>query len=141
MISAKELEDRDKNKKNVKKELYTKILTQLCRRIKLHHEIGRSECTLYIPEFIIGYPSFDIEQMTVYMHRQLSRLKYRASVLYPGVIHVAWGEAAAEASSSSKKKKAAAVASSLDDEEDLPSLANLKKAADTLRKKYETTTK
>ncbi len=138
MISAKELEDRDKNKKNVKKELYTKILTQLCRRIKLHHEIGRSECTLYIPEFIIGYPSFDIEQMTVYMHRQLSRLKYRASVLYPGVIHVAWGEAAAD--EPAKKKKAAAVAS-LDDEEDLPSLANLKKAADTLRKKYETTTK
>ena len=140
MISAKELEDRDKNKKNVKKELYTKILTQLCRRIKLHHEIGRSECTLYIPEFIIGYPTFDTEQMTAYMHRQLTRLKYRASTLYPGVIHVAWGEAATTAEPE-KKKKAAAVVASLDDEEDLPSLANLKKAADTLRKKYETTTK
>lgn len=133
MLSAKQLLEREKSKKDVKKELYTKILTQICRRINLYHTVGHIECTASIPELVFGYPAFDLDQMTLYMHRQITRLGYRASILYPGVIHIAWGTKKEEPD----KKKSSATLPPME-HDDLPSLANLKKAADTLRKKYDT---
>lgn len=136
IVSAKDLEDKNTLKKNARKELYTRILTQLCRKIQMYHELGRTECAVDIPEFIFGYPTYDLYNMTVYMHRQLTRLKYRASVLEIGRLYIAWGP------KPQKKvvvKKTTADKADLDG--DLPSLANLKKAADELRKKYTSGTK
>jgi hypothetical protein len=129
-LSARDLEDRNKNKKSVKKELYLRILKQLCRKIDLYHTLGRSECMLKIPEYIFGFPTFSMEQMTFYIHRQFVRLGYRVSILSLGLLYVAWGPKKIQ------KKKNAHV--NVEEEQQLPSLANLKKAADSLRKKYET---
>ena len=129
MISAKELEERNKAKLNVKKELFTRILTQMCRRIDMFHSLGKSECTLTIPEFIWGYPTYDVAQTTMYMHRQLVRLGYRTSILSEGMIYAAWGPPP-------KKKKKTSQPQREMEEKDLPSFANLRKAADELRKKY-----
>lgn len=115
----------------MKKELYKRILVQLCRKIDMNHTLGNSECMLRIPEFIFGYPAFDIGQVTVYMYRQLLHLGYRTSILdsVHGVMYVAWGK------KPTKKQTTSSTAEEQDG--DLPSLANLKKAADTLRKKYD----
>ena len=112
----------------MKKELYKRILVQLCRKIDMNHTLGNSECMLRIPEFILGYPAFDISHVTIYMYRQLINLGYRTSILdsVHGVIYVAWG--------ARKTKKQTTTEA---EDVDLPSLANLKKAADTLRKKYD----
>lgn len=125
MISAKELEERNKNKHNIKKELYTRILSQLCRRIDMFHTLGKKECSLNIPEFVFGYPAYDISAVTMYMYRQLVRLGYRTSILSEGMLYVSWGP-----KPKTKKSKTE------DDSKDLPSFANLRKAADDLRKKY-----
>ena len=132
MLSAKDLEDRNKNRRNMKKELYKRILTQLCRKIDMNHTLGNSACMLRIPEFIFGYPAFDTGHVTLYMYRQLINLGYRTSVLdsVRGLIYVAWGKP------QHKKKN---VMTTQEDNDELPSLANLKKAADSLRKKYEFT--
>lgn len=129
LLSARELEERNQAKRSVRKELYTRILVQVCRKIDLYHTLGKSECIVKIPEYVFGFPTFDMSQMTMYIHRQLTRLGYRASILMIGIIHTAWGP---------KKvpKKITAMPKQQQDEE-LPSLANLKKAADSLRKKYE----
>lgn len=134
MLSAKDLQERNKNRKNMKKELYKRILVQLCRKIDMNHTLGNSECMLRVPEFIFGYPAFDTGQVTIYMYRQLMNLGYRTSILdsVHGVIYVAWGK--------KPTKKQAAASAPEDQDGDLPSLANLKKAADTLRKKYDTNT-
>lgn len=129
MLSARDLEERNQAKKDVKKELYTRILTQMCRKIDLYHTLGRSECILKIPEYVFGFPTFNTTQMTMYIHRQLIRLGYRVSILAVGILHTAWGPKKVP-----KKKK---VEEEMNNNE-LPNLANLKKAADSLRKKYKT---
>lgn len=131
MLSVKDLQERNKARKNMKKELYKRILIQLCRKIDLNHTLGNSECMLRIPEFIFGYPSFDMNEVVLYMYRQLVNLGYRTSIIdsVRGVLYVAWG---------AKKKKKQTQEKEKEDHDDLPSLANLKKAADTLRKKYDT---
>ena len=122
MISAKELTERNKQKNEVRKEIYTRILTQICRKIEVAHTLGKTHTELKIPEFIFGYPMYDMSHVTVYIFRQLRRLGYRTSILDVGRIYVAWGE---------KKIKL-----SKEEQETLPTLSNLKKAADGIRKKY-----
>lgn len=125
MISAKELEERNKNKHNIKKELYTRILSQMCRRIDMFHTLGKKECSLNVPEFVFGYPAYNVSEVTMYMYRQLVRLGYRTSILGEGMMYVSWGP---------KPKKKTKTKD--DDSDTLPSFANLRKAADDLRKKY-----
>jgi hypothetical protein len=134
LLSAKDLEERSKTRKNMKKELYKRILVQLCRKIDMNHTLGNSECTLRVPEFIFGYPAFDTSSVTLYMYRQLVNLGYRTSVINSvhGILYVAWGK--------KPVKKSSVSTTAIDDQDDLPSLANLKKAADTLRKKYDSNT-
>lgn len=122
MISAKELAERNKHKNEIKKEIYTRILTQMCRKIEFAHTLGKTHTELRIPEFIFGYPMYDMSHATVFIFRQLKRLGYRTSVLDVGRLYVAWGE-----------KK---VNLSKEENETLPTLSNLKKAADGIRKKY-----
>jgi hypothetical protein len=127
MLSAKDLEERSKAKKNLKKELYTRILSQFCRRIDMFHTLGKTDCSLRVPEFVFGYPAYDVFPVTLYMHRQLVRLGYRTSVLGEGLLHVAWGP---------KPKKKSTTKNNTEEDSSLPSFANLRKAADDLRKKY-----
>lgn len=127
LLSARDLEERNQAKKGVKKELYTRILVQICRKIDLYHTLGKTECIVNIPEYVFGFPTFDTTRMTFYIHRQIVRLGYRASILTVGVIHTAWGP----------KKKKKQIKKKEEEEDELPNLANLKKAADSLRKKYE----
>lgn len=132
MLSAKDLEERNKNKKNMKKELYKRILVQLCRKIDMNHTLGNSSCMLRVPEFIFGYPAFDTGHVTLYMYRQLVHLGYRTSVIdsVRGLIYVAWGKKPTVSKKNQHQQE---------DNDELPSLANLKKAADSLRKKYDFT--
>jgi hypothetical protein len=123
MISAKELIERNKTKNTVKKETYTKIMTQMCRKIEVAHTMGKEGTELKIPEFLFGYPMYDMRNVTIFVFRQLKRLGYRTSVLDVGRIYVAWNEKKPEKISKEEKST-------------LPTLSNLKKAADNIRKKY-----
>ena len=122
MISAKDLMERNKQKNETRKEIYTRILTQMCRKIEVAHTLGKTHTDLKIPEYIFGYPMYDMKMATIYTFKQLSRLGYRTSIIDVGRLYVAWGE---------KKVKL-----SKEEKETLPTLSNLKKAADGIRKKY-----
>lgn len=105
------------------------MLEQVCIKIDFAYTLRQDQTILEIPEFLFGYPAFDHMFATEYINRQLRNLGYRTSILGPGKIHVAWR---AKKKTTSKKKIAEE-----GDDNDLNSLANLKKTADALRKKYQ----
>jgi hypothetical protein len=129
MLSVKDIRERDNIKKEARKELFKKILGQVCTKIEFAYTLRQDQTIIEIPEFIFGYPAFNHTFATEYINRQLRNLGYRTSILGIGKIHVAWR---AKKQSSGKRKP-------IEDEDanDLNSLANLKKTADALRKKYQ----
>jgi hypothetical protein len=130
MISAKELKEREVVKNSLKKELYKKLLEQFCRKIETFNSLGQDNCTVTIPEFCFGWPTYDVGSVTMYMHRQLRHLSYRVSIVDRNKIHVAWGKR--------EKKQPRKKEIQQEDVGELTTLAHLKKAADSLRKKFET---
>jgi hypothetical protein len=82
---------------------------------------------LTTPTFLIGYPVYDVNSATSYLERQLRRLGYHARRAMPNVIHVEWERPT--------PSHHVTVIDHSNDESNLPSLANLAKAAQRLRSK------
>lgn len=120
MISVKQINAIQDRKSNIKKELYKEILSQFSKKIKLCVELGHTQVFLTVPEFVVGYPTFDREFATKYMIRQLTLLGYHVTEYAQYNIYVTWVRQ-----------------NTKEEEMDiLPSLVNLRKAADTIRKKH-----
>lgn len=105
----------------MKKELYKNILAQFSKKIKLSVENGHTQVFLTVPEFVFGFPAFDRNSAMTYLMRQLELLGFNVIRYGQYEIYVTW----------IKEQP------SKEEEMDiLPSLVNLRKAADNIRKKH-----
>jgi hypothetical protein len=130
MIPASTFKEKENLKMEMKRDMYRKFLSKFCKKIETYNSFGKKDVILQVPEFYFGMTSYNVYNVSVYMQRQLTHLGYRASILNSkGAIHVSWGGGAPP------PKRTPGGGDVIDDE--LPSLANLKKAADSLRKKFE----
>jgi hypothetical protein len=120
MLSAKEIANRERTRRNVRKETYRAILEQLCRKIRSNCDKGQRSAYLEVPPFVLGYPPFNVAQAVEYIVRQLERLGYQ--VYRRGLIHL-------EVTWIVKHYKKIEVI----DNEVLPAFANLQKTANSLR--------
>ena len=120
MISVKEINQMQTKRVNMKKELYKQILAQFSKKIKLSVEMGQTQVFLTVPEFVFGYPTFDREAATVYLKRQLELLGYMVNHYSQYQLYVTWVF-------KTEKEEQLDI---------LPSLVNIRKAADSIRKKH-----
>ena len=127
MLTAKDIVANEKKRDLAKKEYYKALLEQFCRKIRVASEKGQREVILTVPPFVVGFPRYDLTLTVQYMSRQLIRLGYTVHLAGPLDIHVRWYKASHLSSEFEKEE--------VDPETHLPSLVNLKKAADKLRKK------
>jgi len=77
---------------------------------------------LVVPAFMIGYPRYELATAVKYMGRQLVRLGYNVRMVSPVSYEVSW-----------EKVKPEEEPEEADSVLDLPSLMNLKKAAEKYR--------
>lgn len=122
MLTAKEVAEMERTRKNVRKETYRAILEQLCRKIRAASVKGQRSAKLSVPPFVLGYPPFNVTQAVTYITRQLENLGYQ--VYRQGLVdlEVTWFV---------KDKKQTEIIDHGDDI--LPSLVNLQKTANMIR--------
>lgn len=126
VVSAKELAERERKRLDVKKATYRAILEQFSRKISNASTLGHHEVLLTTPRFVIGFPAYDHEVATAYLGRQLTRLGYKARLTTPMSIHVSWEKPVPSNH---------VVVIDHSHEEQLPTLANLHKTAQSIRSK------
>lgn len=127
MLTAKEIVAREKKRDLAKKEYYKALLEQFCRKIRVASEKGYRDTILTVPPFVMGFPRYDLAMTVTYMCRQLQRLGYVVNLSGPLDIHVQWSKVS-HLKTEFEKEEA-------DPGTFLPSLVNLKKVADKIRKK------
>lgn len=123
MISAKDIHEIEKKRKTIKKEIYTKIYEQFCKKIKMSVDLGVKSVDLIVPKFVIGYPIFDQYKASVYLQRQLKNAGFRVKLISQLEFAVSWKSPSATSS------KSGSVIPPPEDSNALPSLINLKKLA------------
>lgn len=126
VVSAKALAERERKRLDVKKATYRAILEQFSRKISNAATLGHHEVILTTPRFVIGFPAYEVETATTYLARQLNRLGYTVRMTTPMSLHVTWEK---------PTPSTHVVVIDHSNDEQLPTLANLHKTAQTLRAK------
>ena len=124
MISINDVTKIDEKRKQIKKEIYTRIYEQFSRKIKQCVELGHKQVFLTIPAFVVGYPTFDRYAAARYVGRQLQLGGFTVRHISDFELYVSW--------IIPKKKKESI--SNQPDETQFPDLMNLKKMANQYRR-------
>jgi len=117
MIKASDAREALSKKRSIRKETYKAILEGFMRKIRLAIEKSQTQVMLEVPVMVPGLPSYDRDEATSYLERQLRLLGYQSQAVAQWVIHVSWGKPSAEP------------------EELVPSFSNAQRLAEELRRK------
>lgn len=123
MISINDVTKIDERRKQIRKEIYTKIYEQFSSKIKQSVELGHKQLFLTVPRFLIGYPVFDRGAAARYVARQFSLGGFTVKLLSDHDIYVSW-----VVPKKKKEKK------EHEEDVDFPNLVNLKKIANKYRR-------
>ncbi len=123
MISINDVTKIDEKRKQIRKEIYTRVYEQFSRKIKQSVELGHKQEFLTVPSFVIGYPTFDRGAAARYIMRQLKLGGFDVRLVGDYDMYVSW-----VIPKKSKQKTAEP------DETEFPDLMNLKKMADKYRR-------
>ena len=123
MISIDDVTKIDEKRKQIRKEIYTKIYEQFSSKIKQSVELGHKQLFLSVPSFLIGYPVFDRSAAARYIARQFVLGGFTVKLVSDHDIYVSW--------IIPKKKKEKKES---EEDADFPNLMNLKKMANKYRR-------
>ena len=123
MISINDITKIDEKRKQIRKEIYTRVYEQFSRKIKQCVELGHKQVFLTIPAFVVGYPTFDRSAAARYVGRQLQLGGFTVRNISDFELYVSWIVP--------KKTKQKTVEP---DEAQFPDLMNLKKIANQYRR-------
>lgn len=123
MISINDVTKIDEKRKQIKKEIYTRIYEQFSRKIKQCVELGHKQVFLTVPTFVIGCPTFDRSAAARYVGRQFKLGGFDVRHVSDYDLYVSW-----VIPKKSKEVK------DEPQETEFPDLMNLKKMADKYRR-------
>ena len=123
MISINDVTKIDEKRKQIRKEIYTRVYEQFSRKIKQSVELGHKQVFLTVPTFVIGYPTFDRGAAARYIMRQFKLGGFDVRLVGDYDMYVSW-----VIPKKSKQKMAEP------NETEFPDLMNLKKMADKYRR-------
>ena len=123
MISINDVTKIDEKRKQIKKEIYTRIYEQFSRKIKQCVELGHKQVFLTVPTFVIGCPTFDRSAAARYVARQFKLGGFDVRHVSDYDLYVSWVI----------PKKSKEVRDE-PQETEFPDLMNLKKMADKYRR-------
>ena len=90
MISINDVTKIDEKRKQIRKEIYTRIYEQFSRKIRQSVELGHKQIFLTVPIVVIGYPTFDRAAAARYIMRQLKLGGFVVSLVGAYDMYVSW---------------------------------------------------
>jgi len=126
MISARDIAKIENKRKEIRKEIYKKIYEQFSRKIRQTVELGQKQVFLQVPSYLMGFPTFDRTKAVEYIKRQLERAEFTVVQTAEYELHVTWNIKNTKHGTEPERVYS--------EETSLPTLMNLKKAANKYRR-------
>tara|TARA_B100000686_G_C16529173_1_gene831410 strand:+ start:522 stop:950 length:429 start_codon:yes stop_codon:yes gene_type:complete len=94
------------NKRHLKRlELYNSILEKVHHRIKYNAELEKTFCFYNIPEFIIGTPLYNVEELKNYIITALKKNGFMLLHIEPNWLFISWNVSEIKEDTNKGKKK------------------------------------
>jgi len=131
MIRVSDIEKIEDRRREVRKEIYTKLYEQFSRKIRQSVDFGQTQVFLTVPGYLLGYATFNRSHAATYLRRQLVRAQFEVSTVDVYTFYVRWGR------KSTAKQLEPSSGPPPDHSDDFPTLVNLKKAANKHRNNFQ----
>lgn len=79
---------KEKNKRRLR--IYESILSKIYKKIKQHSILEEHYCFYQLPEYIPGYPLYNMTECVLFVIQSLSDQGYKARYVDPFIIFVTW---------------------------------------------------
>jgi len=90
MKNARELAQNIKIKNEICKEPFTRIL-ELCNlQISQAEKMSKTECYFQVPEFLFGFPLYDISECITFLVEKLKFNDYYVQYYHPKLLFISW---------------------------------------------------
>lgn len=92
-FSAKDIVAAQTKKKNKRSESFEQILDKCYKTIKRSVDVLRNNhhCFVEIPEFLIGYPLYDLNECIQFVVQKLTVNGFYVKYFFPRVLYISWG--------------------------------------------------
>lgn len=77
-------------KKSLKNEVFEKLLSRCHRRIEMMAENQKVKCFFEVPEFVVGYPLYDVTKCIEYMLDALKKNGFLVKYYFPKILYISW---------------------------------------------------
>lgn len=77
-------------KKERQRQCFDGILEKCYRKIERSATLNQSNCYYEVPEFVLGYPLYNINECIVHLLHSLKNNGFLVQYFFPRVIHVSW---------------------------------------------------
>lgn len=85
-----EIQKKKINKENNRKKIYMNILGQCYKKIESYVDNGESYCIYKLPEFIYGYPIYNMTDCVMYIINNLNKNGFKCKYINPYIIFISW---------------------------------------------------
>lgn len=102
MKSAKDQIDTLNEKKRINLSSFEKVLEISFHQINIATSLDSCTCLFEVPEFILGYPLYNINECILYVCDKLRKLDYKVNYFFPKLLHISWN--ASETNEEKKQK-------------------------------------
>jgi hypothetical protein len=133
MITRDMITKMDGEKRRVRKQVYTKIYEQFCRKIQSVVSVNHKHIILTVPPFMLGFPVYNVAQAATYLKRQLERSGFDVSTVSGVSLFVSWYPPVQKQTVEPPPRFIEPILE--DDMTMLPTLVNLRKAANKYKPK------
>jgi hypothetical protein len=77
-------------KNNKKKEIYKVLVNKCSKFIEKNVCINNLSCFYQVPEFLIGYPIYSLEESISYVQKELIDSGFIVLYFFPNVLYISW---------------------------------------------------
>jgi len=90
MIDANKLRKEAKSKKLFEKECFNKILNMCLNKVDIVSKTGIDKTWFEIPKFLLGYPTYEIGQVAIFLNKELKKLNFNSWMAKENIIVIDW---------------------------------------------------
>ena len=90
MFTIYDIIDNKKKRESKKLEIFTHILENCCKVIKKCDEIRVTHCVFEVPEYVFGYPLYNLNDCIVFLLQELTKGGFKVQYIFPHTLIISW---------------------------------------------------
>lgn len=90
MLTLNDIVNNKKKRDERKMEAFQLILKEICSKIKKADEVNNLYCIYDVPEFLVGYSLYSINEIVGYLLQELSKRGFQVQYIFPKILIISW---------------------------------------------------